>query len=79
MTASYSFLFDLLSRLRRDHPRIELKLHTGDPEDAIARVMAGSEDIAIGARPDALPPGLAFKPIARSRARVHRTGRPAAA
>jgi LysR family transcriptional regulator, positive regulator for ilvC len=66
VTASYSFLFDLLSRLRRDHPRIELKLHTGDPEDAIARVMAGSEDIAIGARPDALPAGLAFKPIARS-------------
>ena len=67
VTASYSFLFDLLGKLRRDHPRIELKLHTGDPEHAIARVMAGSEDIAIGARPDALPPGLAFKPIARSR------------
>ena len=67
VTASYSFLFDLLSRLRRDHPRIELKLHTGDPEDAIARVIAGSEDIAIGARPDALPPGLAFRPITRSR------------
>ena len=67
VTASYSFLFELLGRLRRDHPRIELKLHTGDPEHAIARVMAGSEDIAIGARPDALPAGLAFKPIARSR------------
>lgn len=67
VTASYSFLFELLSRLRRDHPRIELKLHTGDPEDAIARVLAGSEDIAIGARPDALPAGLAFKPITRSR------------
>jgi len=67
VTASYSFLFDLLSRLRRDHPQIEIKLHTGDPEDAIARVMAGSEDIAIGARPDTLPAGLAFKPITRSR------------
>ena len=67
VTASYSFLFEVLGRLRRDHPRIELKLHTGDPEDAIARVMAGSEDIAIGARPDALPAGIAFKPIARSR------------
>jgi len=67
VTASYSFLFDLLGKLRRDHPRIELKLHTGDPEHAIGRVMAGSEDIAIGARPDALPAGLAFKPIARSR------------
>ena len=67
VTASYSFLFELLGKLRRDHPRIELKLHTGDPEHAIARVMAGSEDIAIGARPDVLPAGLAFKPIARSR------------
>jgi LysR family positive regulator for ilvC len=67
VTASYSFLFELLGRLRRDHPHIELKLHTGDPEHAIARVMAGSEDIAIGARPDSLPPGLAFKPITRSR------------
>ncbi len=66
VTASYSFLFELLGKLRRDHPRIELKLHTGDPEHAIARVMAGSEDIAIGARPAALPAGLAFKPIIRS-------------
>jgi len=66
VTASYSFLFELLSRLRRDHPRIELKLHTGDPEHAIARVLAGSEDIAIGARPDTLPAGLAFRPITRS-------------
>lgn len=67
VTASYSFLHELLSRLRRDHPRIEIKLHTGDPEDAMARVQAGSEDIAIGARPDALPAGVAFKPITRSR------------
>ncbi len=67
VTASYSFLFELLGTLRRDHPRIELKLHTGDPEHAVARVRTGSEDIAIGARPDALPAGLAFKPIARSR------------
>ncbi len=67
VTASYSFLYELLGKLRREHPRIELKLHTGDPEHAIGRVMAGSEDIAIGARPDILPAGLAFRPIARSR------------
>lgn len=66
MTASYSFLCDLLGRLREDHPRIELKLHTGDPEHAIARIMGGHEDVAIGARPDALPAGVAFRPIARS-------------
>ncbi len=66
VTASYSFLFELLSDLRREHPRIEIKLHTGDPEDAVRRVTAGREGVAIGARPDRLPTGLAFKPIART-------------
>jgi len=66
VTASYSFLFELLSAFRRDHPRIEIKLHTGDPEHAISRVQAGEEDIAIGARPGRMPHGLAFKPIAIS-------------
>jgi LysR family positive regulator for ilvC len=66
VTASYSFLFEILSAFRRDHPHIEIKLHTGDPELAITRVLAGEEDIAIGARPDVLPNGLAFKPIATS-------------
>jgi LysR family transcriptional regulator, positive regulator for ilvC len=66
VTASYSFLFDILTRFRRDHPRVEIKLHTGDPEEAIGRVLSGSEDIAIGARPDRLPSGLSFRPIAVS-------------
>jgi len=66
VTASHSFLFDILARFRRDHPRIEIKLHTGDPEEAIARVQAGNEDISIGARPTSLPKGLAFRPIAVS-------------
>jgi len=38
VTASYSFLFDILTRFRGDHPRIEIKLHTGDPEEAVGRV-----------------------------------------
>ena len=63
VTASYSFLFDILSEVRSRYPRIEIKLHTGDPEDAISRVMAGTEDIAIAARPRRLQAGLAFRPI----------------
>lgn len=63
VTASYSFLFDILARVRRQHPRIEIKLHTGDPEDAIGRVLAGTEDIAIAARPSNLHAGLAFRQI----------------
>jgi LysR family positive regulator for ilvC len=63
VTASYSFLFDILADVRRRHPRIEIKLHTGDPEDAIGRVLAGTEDIAIAARPKNLHTGLAFRLI----------------
>jgi LysR family positive regulator for ilvC len=66
VTASYSFLYDLLSAFRNHHPRIEIKLHTGDPAHAVERVLSGREDIAIGARPDTLPRGMAFRPILRS-------------
>lgn len=66
VTASYSFLFDILARVRRRHPRIEIKLHTGDPDDAIDRVLAGTEDIAIAARPSNMHAGLAFRKIAVS-------------
>lgn len=63
VTASYSFLFELLNRFRIEHPGIELKLHTGDPEHAIGRILDGKEDITIAARPATLPRGLVFKPI----------------
>lgn len=66
VTASYSFLYDILSTFRRDYPRIEIKLHTGDPARALERVMAGEEDITIGARPSPVPRGVAFRPILRS-------------
>ena len=66
VTASYSFLFEILTQFRSEHPHIEIKLHTGDPEDAIARVLSGDEDIAIGASPKNLPAGLAFKQITMS-------------
>ena len=63
VTASYSILFDLLNRFRQDYPGIEIKLHTGDPEHAITRILAGEEDITIAAHPRTLPRGLVFKPI----------------
>jgi len=63
VTASYSFLYRILRTFRRRHPRVEIKLHTGDPEHAISRVLSGSEEISIAARPDSLNKGLAFRPI----------------
>lgn len=66
VTASYSFLHELLARFRGRYPGIAIKLHTGDPAQAIDRISAGQEDIAIAARPDRLPGNLEFKPIAKS-------------
>lgn len=63
VTASHSILFDLLNRFRPAHPRVEITLQTGDPEHAIARILALEEDLAIAALPDSLPPGVIFKPI----------------
>lgn len=66
VTASYSFLFELLNRFRQVHPHIEIKLHTGDPDKAITRILDGVEEITIAARPVSMHKGLAFTPITKS-------------
>lgn len=66
VTASHSILFDLLQRFRPSHPQVEIKLHTGDPEDAISRVVAGKEDVAIAARPKHLPRGVVYRHVSTS-------------
>ncbi len=66
VTASYSFLYSLLSRFRQLYPQVEIKLHTGDPEHAVARVQQGREEISIAARPAQLPSGIAFRPLDRT-------------
>lgn len=63
VTASHSILVDLLNGFRPAHPGVDIKLQTGDPEQAIARVQALDEDLAIAARPEVLPSGVVFKPI----------------
>ncbi len=63
VTASYSFLFDLLAQLRSEHAGIQITLQTGDPEQAIARVLSGDAQISIGARPQSLPSAVRFKTV----------------
>ena len=63
VTATYTILFDLLHRFRREHPDIEIKLHTGDHGYALDRIIEGKEEITIAARPATLPKGLVFKPV----------------
>ena len=66
VTAAYSVLASLLDPLRRQHPGIELKVHTGDQADAVQRASDGLEDIVITARPERLPGKLVFKPLVLS-------------
>lgn len=66
VTASYSFLYDILKDFRTHHPLIEIKLHTGDPALAVDRITSGLEDIAIAARLDPMPQAVEFKRITYS-------------
>lgn len=66
VTAVYSVLADMLGPFRRRYPDIEIKLHTGDQADAIDHLMAGSDDLAITARPDKLPAALQFLTLTHS-------------
>lgn len=66
VTASYSFLYDLLSRFREEHPNIEIKLHTGDTATAISRIAGEQEDIGIAAIPPRIPANLSVQEITRT-------------
>ncbi len=66
VTASYSVLAPILDTLRQRYPAIDLSLHTGDPADALERVLAGREDLAVTGLPAELPERLAFLPLLSS-------------
>lgn len=63
VTASYSHLPELISEFRLQHPFIEFKLSTGDPAQAIDKILADEVDIAISAMPNQLPNNIAFELI----------------
>ena len=63
VTASYSFLYELLSRFREQHPGIEIKLHTGDTALTLDRILAEQEDIGIAALPDDVPASLCVQTL----------------
>ncbi len=63
VTASYSHLPELISDFRLQHPFIEFKLSTGDPAQAIDKILADEADIAISAKSDQIPSKIAFETI----------------
>lgn len=63
VTACYSHLSEILTAFRLLYPSIEIKLSTGDPAQAIEKVINGSVDIAISAKPSQLSAKIAFRTI----------------
>ncbi len=70
VTASYSVLSRILEVFRQRYPAIELKLHTGDQADAVARIAEGGEDVGITGRPKQLPSRLHYLELTRSALRL---------
>lgn len=66
VTASYSFLYELLSLFRQQHPGIEIKLHTGDTALTLDRILSEQEDIGIAALPDVVPPSLCVQVLTQT-------------
>lgn len=66
VTASHSFLHQILSRYRQRFPKVEIKLRTGDVALSVARILNEQEDMAMAAKPDQLPSHLAFQTIGLS-------------
>jgi LysR family positive regulator for ilvC len=63
VTATFGVLADLFSRFRLKYPQIHIHLQTGDAANAIDRVLDGSADITVAARPEKVPNNLLFKTI----------------
>src|SRR5690606_16322330 len=66
VTASYSFLHELLDQFRARYPAVEIQLHTGDSAQAVERILDEQEDVSIAARPDHLPDRLSVRSIRQS-------------
>lgn len=49
VTACYSLVPSILSRWQKDFPQVRVELLTGDPGDAVPKVVAEEVDLAIGA------------------------------
>ncbi|MBN2645017.1 MAG: HTH-type transcriptional activator IlvY [Desulfuromonadaceae bacterium] len=64
ITAVYSLLPSLLEDYRQRYPAVQLTLHSGAAEQAVARAEQGEIDLAVAARPERLAPGMAFLPLA---------------
>lgn len=63
VTACYLFIPRLLNELNLSAPLLEVKLETGDPAEALERLLAGRDDLVISALPGELPSQVVFEDL----------------
>jgi len=63
VTASYSFMLQILTEFRHRYPNIEVILETGDAAQSVQKVMGDETDVAVAPCPDQLPNPLMFTSI----------------
>ena len=66
VTAAYSILPGLITRYRRLHPGVHIRLETGDPARSLAHLANRDADVVIAARPETLAKEIAFLEMAKS-------------
>lgn len=63
VTAAQAVLSDIFVAFRERHPQVHIRLRTGDSANAIDRILDGSADLTVAARPDVLPKTVEFLPL----------------
>jgi len=66
VTAAYSILPDIINKYRVVHPKVQIKLETGDPAKALNRLFNRDVDMVIAALPEKLNKNLTFLKMAIS-------------
>jgi len=66
VTAVQSLLNAILPTFRARYPRVSIHIHTGDSADAIERVLDGTVDVSVAARPETLPATLEFHELTKT-------------
>lgn len=66
VTAAYSILPDIISRYRLVHPRVQIKLETGDAAKALTKLTNRDVDVVIAALPEKMDRHIRFLKMAKS-------------
>lgn len=66
VTAAYSILPEIITRYRAVHPRVQVRLETGDPAQSLTRLVNRNVDVVIAALPKKMQNQIAFLKMAES-------------